>query len=680
MLVQDLTAVAGTTFIVSDPLGDITPASQHGIFASDTRFLSLFRLSLDKLEITLLRSGAVGFAESHVYLTNLASAKIPAHDIEIIRRRKLRRNGLDETIELTNRGMEQIELSIRLDFDADFADIFEVRSVARLRTGPHRRYETASDHIVFHDTASEELRSTRIDFSQLPRSTEEGHVAFSVPLEPGGQWALDIGIGWNVPVLDTRRPVPLTDDVPDPSVMKWVQGAPKIDTEDQDLERAYERSIRDLAALEIALNSGYPIPAAGLPWYLAIFGRDSTITSLQTLMLDQRHAEGTLRTLAAYQAREDNAFRDAEPGKIAHEIRFGELAVSGEIPHAAYYGSVDSTPLWLILFGAYFRWSGDRKLVDDLLSAAERSLEWIDRYGDLDGDGLIEYWCRSSRGLANQGWKDSWDSVRFADGRIAEAPIALVEVQGYVYAARLSLASVYDALGRHEDAVRQRQQAASLKALVQDLFWMPDQRYFAMALDADKRQVDGITSNPGHLLWCGLPDRDKAEQVARRLMEPDLFSGWGIRTMASSMSAFSPISYHNGSVWPHDNGLIAAGLARYGFNAESNRVINALLDSARWFNFHRLPELFCGYSRERTPFPVDYPVACSPQAWASGSIIQMVQTLLGISVTAEGFEAHPISGRVHKLHGVWYRGKQMNVVSQVTKSVPNETVTAPDDA
>jgi glycogen debranching enzyme len=680
MAVQNLTAVAGTTFIVSDPMGNITPASQHGIFAADTRFLSLFQLDLADLEIALLRSGAAGFAESHVYLTNLASEQILAHDIEIIRRRKLRRNGLDETIELTNRGMEPIELSIRLNFDADFADIFEVRSVARLRTVSHGRCETARDHIIFHDTASEEPRSTRIDFSRLPRTISEGNVVFTVPLEPRGQWTLDIGIGWTVPVFNTLRPVPLMDDGPDFSVMKWVQEAPKIVTEDQDLERAYERSIRDLAALEIALNSGYPIPAAGLPWYLAIFGRDSTITSLQTLMLNQRHAQGTLRTLAAYQAREDNAFRDAEPGKIAHEIRFGELAVSGEVPHAAYYGSVDSTPLWLILFGAYFRWSGDRKLVDDLLPAAERALEWIDRYGDLDGDGLVEYRRRSSRGLENQGWKDSWDSVRFADGRLAEAPIALVEVQGYVYAARLSLASVYDAIGRPEDAERQRDQAASLKEIVQALFWMPEQRYFAMALDADKRQVDGITSNPGHLLWCGLPDHDKAEQVARRLMEPDLFSGWGIRTMSSSMTAFSPISYHNGSVWPHDNGLIAAGLARYGFSDESTRLINALLDSARWFNFHRLPELFCGYSRDRTPFPVDYPVACSPQAWASGSIVQMVQTLLGINATANGIEAHPISGRVRTLNGVWFGGNRIDVASQVAKPMPNETVTAPDDA
>src|SRR6185312_1230107 len=243
------------------------------------------------------------------------------------------------------------------------------------------------------------------------------------------------------------------------SVLTWMHHAPRIITADQNLERAYDRSIRDLGALEIALNSGYPIPAAGLPWYLAIFGRDSTITSLQTLMLNQRHAHGTLRTLAAYQSLQDNAFRDAEPGKIAHEIRFGELAVSGEMPHAAYYGSIDATPLWLILYGAYFRWSGDRKLVDDLLPTAERALEWIDRYGDLDGDGLLEYRRRSSRGLENQGWKDSWDSVRFADGRVAEAPIALVEVQGYVYAARLAMADVYDSVGRTDAADEQRKKA-----------------------------------------------------------------------------------------------------------------------------------------------------------------------------------------------------------------------------
>ncbi|HEX3721829.1 MAG TPA: glycogen debranching N-terminal domain-containing protein [Nitrolancea sp.] len=680
MSVQDLAAVAGTSFIVSDAFGNINPASQHGIFAADTRFLSRFQLELSDIDVTLLRSGPAGFSESHIYLTNHATEQIPANDIEIVRRRILHRIELIETIELTNRGMERLKLSVLLNFSADFADIFEVRSVARLRPGSHSRCETDGDSIVFHDTIGKEVRTTRISFSQAPESSDDGRVLFDVSLEPQEQWTLDINIGWTVPRLETARPVPLMEDSSDPSVMKWMQEAPKIVTEDPDLERAYERSIRDLGALEIALNSGYPIPAAGLPWYLAIFGRDSTITSLQTLMLNPRHAHGTLRTLAAYQSVHDDAFRDAEPGKIAHEIRFGELAVSGEEPHATYYGSVDATPLWLILYGAYFRWSGDRKLVDDLLPTAERALEWIDRYGDLDGDGLVEYRRRSVRGLENQGWKDSWDSVRFADGRLASVPIALVEVQGYVYAARLAMASIYDAVGRPDDATRQRDQASTLKALVQDRYWMPDRGYFAMALDGEKRQVDGITSNPGHLLWCGLPDHDKAEQVAQRLMEPDMFSGWGIRTMASSMTAYSPISYHNGSVWPHDNGLIAAGLQRYGLFEESTRVINGMLDTTRWFGFHRLPELFCGYSRNRMPFPVDYPVACSPQAWASGSVVQMVQTLLGIGAGADGIESHPMSGRVGKLNGVWFKGERFDVTSEVTIAPRDGTATSKDTA
>jgi glycogen debranching enzyme len=296
-----------------------------------------------------------------------------------------------------------------------------------------------------------------------------------------------------------------------------------------------------------------------------------------------------------------------------------------------------------------------------LLPNAERALNWIDRYGDLDGDGFIEYARRSASGLVNQGWKDSWDSVRFADGAIAEGPIALVEVQGYVYRARLAMAGVYDMLGRSAEATELRAQAERLKSAVQDAFWMPDEGYFAMALDGKKRQVDGITTNPGHLLWTGLPDRDKAARVVERLMAEDLYSGWGIRTMSTEMTAFSPISYHNGSIWPHDNSLILAGMHRYGHDEAAGRVITGLIDASRRFSFNRLPELFCGYDRDHTPFPVNYPVACSPQAWAAGSIILMVQVMLGIDVGPDGLQAHPISDRLTGLTNVMFRGERFDI-------------------
>lgn len=678
MQAQSLTAVAGNKFVVSDELGNIDAAEQQGIFAADTRFLSQFELTLGGLDLTLLRSGPVGFAESQVYLTNLGSDDVLAHDLELVRRRHLRRTGLTESITITNYSENAVKLPLQLRFDADFADIFEVRSVAHVHRTTHARVQVDEGGITFFDTLREDQRQTRIQFSVPPDTSDGGTVVFNQTVESRQHWTVKVDIRWKIPTNDSQSPVPLTEDIGHQSVLQWIQHTPQIQTEDVDLERGYQRSIHDLGALEIALDSGYPIPAAGLPWYLAIFGRDSIITSLQTLILNQRHARGTLRTLAAYQAQKDDPFRDAEPGKIAHEIRFGELALSQALPHSRYYGSVDSTPLWLILFGEYLRWTDDSTLLNDLLPAAERALAWIDRYGDLDGDGFVEYSRRSKSGLENQGWKDSNDSVRFADGRFGEGPIALVEVQGYVYAARLAMAGVYDRIGRSDEASELRARAASLKDAVQDAFWMSDEGYFAMALDGKKRQVDGITSNPGHLLWCGLPDAEKASQVVERLIAPDLFSGWGIRTMSSKMKPYNPISYHNGSVWPHDNGLIIAGMHRYGHNDATQRVIDALLDALKSFPLHRLPELFCGYDRKQTPFPVDYPVACSPQAWASGCIVQIAQILLGIQITPEGLRSDPISNKVTGMTGILFRGERFSLEGLLTIPDPSTDPAMPD--
>jgi len=670
---EGLTAVAGNKFVVSDELGNIDAAEEQGVFAADTRFLSRFELTLGGLDIILLRSGPVGFAESQVYLTNLGNDDVLAHDLELVRRRQLRRTGLTESITITNYGQGSVEFPLQLRFDADFADIFEVRSVAHVHRATHTRLQIDSGDLIFIDTLRENQRQTRVHFSIPPDTYDGGTVVFKRTLESRQRWSVEVDIQWKIPATDSQSPVPIAEDIGHQSVLQWIQHTPQIQTEDVDLERGYQRSIHDLGALEIALNSGYPIPAAGLPWYLAIFGRDSIITSLQTLILNQRHARGTLRTLAAYQALKDDPFRDAEPGKIAHEIRFGELALSQALPHSRYYGSVDSTPLWLILFGEYLRWADDPTLLNDLLPTAERALAWIDHSGDLDGDGFIEYSRRSKSGLENQGWKDSYDSVRFADGRFAEGPIALVEVQGYVYAARLAMAGIYDRIGRSDEASELRARAAKLKDAVQDAFWMSDEGYFAMALDGQKRQVDGITSNPGHLLWSGLPDPEKASQVVERLIAPELFSGWGIRTMSTKMKPFNPISYHNGSVWPHDNGLIIAGMHRYGHNDATQRVIDALLDALKWFPLQRLPELFCGYDRKQTPFPVDYPVACSPQAWAAGCIVQIAQVMLGMQITPEGLRSDPISGKVTGITGVVFRGEQFNLEGLLTIPDPAST-------
>lgn len=632
MPVQELTTVAATTFVVSDSLGDIAPGEPQGIFAADTRFLSGYRLRLAGIEPLLLRSGPAGFAETHVYATNAEGPTLPPHSIELVRRRRLAPDGVLETIEVTNRRLSAVEIPLMLFFAADFADIFEVRAISQAVLPRRASRHVEGDELVFYDRLRGSERATRIRFSQRPNRLHRSRAYFRTELEPRQSWTLEVRVEWTIPQPRTTRPVPLREARIEQPVVEWLEGVPTPQTNDPDLHRIYQRAVRDLATLEIALDSGYPIPAAGLPWFLAIFGRDAIITSLQTLTLGPRIARGTLYTLAAYQSTEDDAFRDEEPGKMPHEIRFGELAASGLTPHARYYGTVDATPLWIVLLGEYVRATGDRTLVDELLPVAERALTWIERYGDLDGDGLIEYERRSPRGLANQGWKDSWDAIRFADGRLAEPPIALIEAQGYVYAAKQSLADLYEAVGRIDEARPLREQAARLRQLVREAFWLPGEEYFALALDGRKRQVDAICSNPGHLLWSGLVDERDARRIAARLLAPDLFSGWGIRTLSAEMLAYSPISYHNGSVWPHDNSLIAAGLRRYGLFDEARTVIESMLEAARHFDYLRLPELFCGHDRATTPFPVNYPVACSPQAWAAGSIVLMLTTLGALHV------------------------------------------------
>jgi len=364
------------------------------------------------------------------------------------------------------------------------------------------------------------------------------------------------------------------------------------------------------------------------------FGRDALLTCHQTLMLNPDLTRATLEVLAGFQASEVDKFRDAEPGKILHELRQGELAGAGVIPHSPYYGSIDSTSLWLLLLGTYYRWTDDLSFCRQMLPHVERALDWVDTYGDLDGDGFLEYQTHSPRGLTNQGWKDSHDSVVHLDGKLAQGPIALAEVQAYTYLAKLRIADVYEALGRSDQAVVLRDQAGTLRARFNERFWVEDEQFYAEALDGEKRPVASITSNPAHGLYCGIVDADRAALMARRLLAPDMFSGWGIRTMSKGSVAYNPMSYHNGSVWPHDNAFIGAGLKRYGHLKATNRLATAVFDMAVTVDDMRLPELFCGFTRRSPNRPVAYPVACSPQAWASGTPFLLLQSMLGISARA----------------------------------------------
>ena len=419
----------------------------------------------------------------------------------------------------------------------------------------------------------------------------------------------------------------------------WQEHGSRWTTDAQDLDHLIRRATDDLRALHVEVD-GEPALSAGLPWYSTIFGRDAIITSLQTLPLNPGMARRTLRYLAARQGTREDPFTEEQPGKILHEIRRGEMARAGEIPHVPYYGSVDATPLWLVLLHETWRWTGDAELSRELLPHAERALAWIDRYGDLDGDGFVEYLCTSKKGLVNQGWKDSGDGVPFPDGRLPEPPIALVEVQGYVYDAKVRMAEMYQYLGHAERAAELRRQAAEMRDRIRDRFWREELGTFALALDRDKRPVATATTNAGHLLWSRVPAPDEAERMAERFLEPDFFSGWGIRTLSAAHSAFNPMSYHNGSVWPHDNAIVVLGMALYGHARSALPVVRAIYEAGVQTEYQRLPELYCGMARGRGHRPVAYPVSCSPQAWASGSLFMLLQAMLGIYAEAPARVLH----------------------------------------
>jgi glycogen debranching enzyme len=416
----------------------------------------------------------------------------------------------------------------------------------------------------------------------------------------------------------------------------WDQESTILVTDNEDLNALLKRCRYDLRVLSEPAEGGY-FPSAGIPWYACPFGRDSLITALQTLMLNPLLAVGTLHTLARYQGTKEDPWREEQPGKILHEMRFGEMARLGLVPHSPYYGTVDATPLFVMLFVETMRWLDDDNLYKALLPNVMRAVEWIDRYGDVDGDGFVEYAASTSHtGIRNQVWKDSLDSMQFPDGTLAETPVAAVEVQGYVYAAKLGLSELLRRKGDIETANRLRAEAEVLRERFNEAFWMPEAGFFCQGLDKDKRQVPTITSNPGHCLWCGIVDDEKAAQVVKRLTQPDMFCGWGIRTIGTQEPSYNPMSYHNGSIWPHDNSIIVAGFKRYGFHDEANAIVSEILEAAQHFLYARLPELYCGFKRDTVyqSGPAEYPVSCSPQAWAAGAPILMLQSLLGLQPDA----------------------------------------------
>ncbi len=673
---ESVVVTSGTVFAVSGRSGDICPRSEQGtpqgLYAYDTRFLSRMRLTVDGREDLPVGASPLNHAIASFYSVSRGTRNSRAGSVSIVRDRYVS-HGFHEDISLINHSSRTLKLRLELSFDADFADVFEVRIGNITKAGKVTVEQREGQHICLVYQREQFHRETWISFS-VPPQVSGKTASFDISLEPKNTWRTCLSI---LPVADNPPPAmvclqevvgspfgpyqrenqPVLHLLTEKDNTGPLRELPVLETDHTGLKQAYEQAVADIQALMIKQENGQYILAAGIPWFVAIFGRDSIISSLQTKLLSPELMVGTVHTLANLQAVACDKFRDAEPGKMPHEVRKGELSFFEQVPHTRYYGSVDATPLFLILLWEAYQWTGDRSLLERFLPAAEAALAWIDKWGDADGDGFVEYQRKSAKGLRNQGWKDSYDSVNFAGGALAEGAIALAEVQGYAYDAKIKMAKAYRVLNSPEKAQTLESEADRLRRQFNEAFWMPRQGYYAMALDGRKRQVDSISSNPGHCLWSGIIDKDKAPQVAARLLAPDMFSGWGIRTLSSEMARYNPLSYHNGSIWPHDNSIIAAGLHRYGFIKEANEVVYSILDATSAFPFHRPPELFAGYARRERSFPVPYPTANSPQAWASGAIIHFLETLLGVTPVGDRLMLEaPRDGTSITLSKVNYRG------------------------
>jgi glycogen debranching enzyme len=642
MRVDTVSILDGNQFVVSDARGDIeqSPTDTLGLFRDDTRFLSRWVLTINGLRPNLLSIDDLAYYRVSFFLA-LATGTIYLDSRLSVERLRSVGDGFHEELILVNHDKQPVELTVRLEAAADFADLFQVKDNDPNKKGRlYRRVENGCLTLGYRRGTFQ--RETVITSSSPAQVSEDGLV-YQIAIPPHGRWRTCIDVAAISNIAQRRNGVGArepkyqdggTESRPEleASIREWISAAPKLVSTSRPLERTYQRSLVDLAALRFhARVIPGVLPAAGLPWFMAIFGRDSLITSLQALPFVPALASTTLRALALIQARVFDPFRDEEPGKILHELRLGELTAFEERPHSPYYGSADSTMLFLILLDEYERWSGDRALVASLEPEARAAIDWIDRWGDRDGDGFVEYERRNSEtGLENQCWKDSWDSIAFADGTVASTPRATCELQGYVYDAKIRTARLARLVwGDPAWADRLEREAEELNQHFNEAFWIPERGFFALALDGQKRKVDSLTSNIGHLLWSGIADRDKAQSCVRHLMSDALFSGWGVRTMAVGEGSFNPLGYHVGTVWPHDTSIVAWGLWRYGYRTEAAQLAVGILEAAELFH-HRLPEAFAGYARAATKYPVEYPTACSPQAWATGAPLLLLRIVLGL--------------------------------------------------
>ncbi|HKI06126.1 MAG TPA: amylo-alpha-1,6-glucosidase [Thermoanaerobaculia bacterium] len=634
----------GESFGIFDHSGAIRPMglSEMGLFHEGTRFLSAFELAIENQPPLLLSSTVRSDNVMVVDLTNPDFTEGPAgplsrDTLHVFASSFLWRGAYYARFRCHNYGLRELDLNLSLRFAADYADIFEIRGTRRESRGhaldPAAGRGTA---VLGYEGLDGRVRRTRLSFSLMPAELTGSLASFRLQLPPRGEQSLDVTVAFEVSG-ETPRILGFAKALEESLAELEARrdGCAEVETSNERFNEWIARSSSDLQMMITETPHGL-YPYAGVPWFSAVFGRDGILTAYETLWLDPDLARGVLSFLADTQAREVIPERDAEPGKILHEVRKGEMAALGEVPFDRYYGSADSTPLFVMLAGAYWRRTGDRAFLKSIWPNVERALAWIDDYGDLDGDGFVEYSRRSRNGLAAQGWKDSADAVFHRDGTLAEGPIALCEVQGYVYAARRQAAELARALRVPKRAEALERQAEELRESFERTFWCEEMSTYCLALDGEKRRCDVRASNAGHCLFTGIASRPRGWRVAHTLLNESFFSGWGIRTLDANETRYNPMSYHDGSVWPHDNAVIAHGMARYGRKDGAAKVLAGLFEASLHLDLHRMPELFCGFRKRADEGPTLYPVACAPQAWAAGSVFLLLQACLGLDIDAPG--------------------------------------------
>jgi len=659
----DIIILDGCTFFYSDKNGDVDAENAEGFFYQDVRHLSTWHVRVDGKPVEPLTSRRVDYFSARIVSTPPADGSDAAP--VSVRRDRFVTEGAHEDVVLENLTDDPQHVKLELQYDCDFADVMEAQEDGN---GKGRSWQelTTRSVTLWHECAGYR-RGTTLTFNRRGRVLKR-RATFDVSLRPREAWKLCVDM---TPIVDGKRKPPMlrcdafhehAHKMP-MSLDEWLHRAPNLITKNPAFERTYRQSLLDVAALRVRPDDAKiksAMPGGGLPWFMTVFGRDSIITAYETMHVQSELALATLQALANLQSTDWDSWRDAEPGKILHELRRGILAATGKIPHTPYYGSHDSTPLWLILLEEYERWSGNTTFVRSMEKHARAALQWLEGPADLDGDGYIEYRKRSDsdKALDNHCWKDSSDSIRFADGRRAEPPIAVCEHQGYAYDARLRTARLLREVWEDdEEAQRLEHEAAQLKERFNRDFWSTSRRHYVLALDKDKEQVDSLTSNVGHLLWSGIMDESRAGATVRRLMQDDMFSGWGIRSMSSEDAGFNPLEYHCGTVWPHDTAIVAAGMRRYGYADEAAALCQGLLDAAEAFS-NQLPEVFAGFQRDESGVPIEYPDALKPQAWAAAAPMLAIRTLLGLDVVDGRLRSSPIEQL--KLEGIELRGERVD--------------------